>query len=197
MRAIDLGALPLTVIASLVVAIVLLAIRIFVMQRVQTQRQRENRQETERLKSLVGAYRAIAGSVSPAEAGDRDQLEAALSDVILFGSLRQVELAAACAQSLTAGEPVDYQQLIIDLRSTLREQLGLDAIPETIAIPAAGPAPERVAGERGGRAERGGGGGGRGGGGGGMGGGGTGLGVGVGLGAGTSAATGVPGDGSQ
>lgn len=193
MRAIDMGALPLTVIASLVVAIALLAIRIFVMQRVQTQRQRENRQETERLKSLVAAYRAIAGSFSPAEPGDRDQLEAALSDVILFGSLRQVELAAACARALTAGDPVDYQQLIADLRATLREQLGLDAIPETIVIPASGPAPERAFGERG-RGERGGGGG-RGGGGmggGGMGGG-TGLGVGVGLGAGTTAATGSAG----
>ena len=195
MRAIDLGALPLTIIASLIVAIALLAVRIFVMQRVQTQRQRENRQETERLKSLVGAYRAIAGSFSPAEAGDRDQLEAALSDVILFGSLRQVELAAACAHALMADQPVDYQQLIVDLRSTLREQLGLDAIPETIAVLAAGPAPERAGGERGGRGERGGGG--RGGGGGGMGGGGTGLGVGVGLGAGTTAATGSTGGDAQ
>ena len=193
MRAIDVGALPLTVIASLVVAIALLAIRIFVMQRVQTQRQRENRQETERLKSLVAAYRAIAGSFSPAEPGDRDQLEAALSDVILFGSLRQVELAAACAQDLMADRPVDYQQLIVDLRSTLREQLGLEAIPETIAVPAAGPAPERAGG---GRSERGGGRGG-GGGGGGMGGGGAGLGVGVGLGAGTTAATGGTGSDSQ
>jgi uncharacterized membrane protein YgcG len=189
MRAIDFGALPLTVIASLVVAIALLAVRIFVMQRVQSQRQRENRQETERLKSLVAAYRAIAGSFSPAEPGDRDQLEAALSDVILFGSLRQVELASACASALTADEPVDYQQLIADLRSTLRDQLGLDAIPDTIPIPAAGPAPARALGERGGRGERGGGG--RGGGGG-MGGGAD-VGIGVGLGAGSTAAAGSAG----
>lgn len=146
MRTIDFGALPLTLIASLLVAVVLLAVRIFVMQRVQTQRQRENRQETERLKSLVAAYRVMAGSFSPAEPGDRDQLEAGLSDIILFGSLRQVELASQCAHALVRNEPVDYQQLVQDLRATLREQLGLDPIPETIDIPAAGPAPARAGG---------------------------------------------------
>lgn len=186
MRSIDMGALPLTVVVSITVAIFLLVIRIFVMQRVQTRRQRENRQETERLKSLVGAYRTMAGSFSPAEPGDREQLEAALSDIILFGSLRQVELASACAHALTTDAPIDHQELIKDLRATLREQLGLDAIPETFDIPAAGPAPARAAGERG-RGERGGGGGRSGGGG--MGGG-TGLGLGVGLGAGSSVAAG-------
>lgn len=50
-----MGALPTTLLAP-----VLLAIRTFVMQRVQQQRQRENRQETERLKSMVTAYRSLA-----------------------------------------------------------------------------------------------------------------------------------------
>lgn len=68
MKLADMGTLPLTLLASLVVAIVLLVIRVFVMQRVQQRRQRENRQETERLKSLVAAYRALAGSFSPATA---------------------------------------------------------------------------------------------------------------------------------
>ena len=66
MRLADLGPLPLTLIASLVVTIVLLVVRVFVMQRVQQRRQRENRQETERLKSLVAAFRSLAGSFSPA-----------------------------------------------------------------------------------------------------------------------------------
>lgn len=69
MRLADLGPLPLSIIASLVVTVVLLAIRIFVMQRMQTQRQRENRQETERQKSLVSAYRSLAGLFSPATGG--------------------------------------------------------------------------------------------------------------------------------
>jgi hypothetical protein len=50
-----------------------------------------------------------------------------------------VELAAANAQALMRGEPVDYQPLIDALRADLRSQLGLDPIPDTLQIPHAGP----------------------------------------------------------
>ena len=122
----SLGPLSLTLLASLVIAIVLLAIRVMVMQRVQTQRQRENRQETERLKSLVAAYRALAGSFTPASNDHTPQLEETLAEIVLFGTLPQVEMAAACVRSLQAGQPVDYQPLVEALRSDLRQQLGLD-----------------------------------------------------------------------
>jgi uncharacterized membrane protein YgcG len=139
MQLADLGPLPLSIMASLVVAVVLLAVRIFVMQRIQQRRQRENRQETERLKSLVAAYRSLAGSFSPATGQHKTQMEEALADVVLFGSIRQVELAAQCAVALTRGEPVAYQPLIAELRSDLRNQLGLEAIPAALALPDAGP----------------------------------------------------------
>jgi hypothetical protein len=165
MRLSDLGPLPLSIIASLVVAVVLLAIRIFVMQRMQQQRQRENRQETERLKSLVAAYRSLAGSFSPATGEHRSQIEEALGDIVLFGSIRQVELAARYALAVTRGEPVDYQPLINELRSDLRTQLGLEPIPRGFELPAAGPGRVTRAGRsEGGGASRAGGGGGGGGG---------------------------------
>lgn len=176
MGLVDMGTLPLTLIASLAVAVFLLGIRIFVMQRVQQQRQRENRQETERLKSMVAAYRALAGSFSPAVDGDRAQIESALSDIVLFGSLPQVEMASACARALLTGAPVDYQPLVQDLRANLRTQLGLDAIPADLVLPPSGPGPAPARGE----GNRGGGAGGRGGGGGGGGAAGAGgLGIGV------------------
>jgi hypothetical protein len=166
MQLADLGPLPLSIIASLVVAVVLLAVRIFVMQRIQQRRQRENRQETERLKSLVVAYRSLAGSFTPATGEHQAQMEEALADVVLFGSIRQVELAASCAQALTRKEAVVYQALIDELRSDLRTQLGLEPIPSTLALPPAGPGrtvrPARAEGG-GGRANAGGGGGGVGG----------------------------------
>ena len=163
MRLSDLGPLPLSIIASLVVAVVLLALRIFVMQRVQQRRQRENRQETERLKSLVAAYRSLAGSFSPAGEQHRAQMEEALADVVLFGSLEQVELAAQCARALTQGEAVRYQPLIEALRADLRLQLGLEPIPATLTLPPAGPGPAAARtgrGGEGGAARAGGGGGG-------------------------------------
>lgn len=130
---------PLAIIVPVTVAIVLLLVRLFILMRVRHKRAREARQETERLKFLVVAYRSLAGSFSPATGEHRAQMEEALADVVLFGTLRQVELAAAYAQALTRGEPVDYQPLIEELRVDLRSQLGLDPIPETLQIPHAGP----------------------------------------------------------
>lgn len=130
---------PLAIIVPVTVAIVLLLIRLFILMRVRHKRQREARQESERLKFLVVAYRSLAGSFSPATGEHRAQMEEALADVVLFGTLEQVELAAAYAQALTRGEPVDFQPLIEALRADLRSQLGLDPIPETLQIPHSGP----------------------------------------------------------
>jgi len=178
----SLGPLSLTLLASMVIAIVLLAIRVMVMQRVQTQRQRENRQETERLKSLVAAYRALAGSFTPASNDHTPQLEETLAEIVLFGTLPQVEMAAACVRALQAGQPVNYQPLVEALRSDLRQQLGLEQIPASLALPTSGPgrAPARGGrgeGEGGGARGGAGAGGGGGGGGGGAAAGGATLGV--------------------
>ncbi len=170
MQIADLGPLPLTLIASLLIAVILLAIRVFVMQRVQQKRQRENRQESERLKSLVAAYRSLAGSFTPARQDHTPQLEETLADIILFGTVAQVELSVACANSLKNEEYVDFQPLIKSLRADLRTQLGLEQIPSTLVMPASGPA--RLAqsnssereGKGGGESKGGGGGGGMGGG---------------------------------
>ena len=164
MRLLGLGPLPLSIIGSLLIAVLLLAMRVFVMQRIQSQRQRENRQETERLKSLVSAYRSLAGSFSPAREEHREQLEETLADIVLFGSIREVELAARCALALTRGEPVSYHPLIEALRADVRAQLGLQPIPTTVELPPSGPG-RRAAreGESGGRSAGGSGGGGLGG----------------------------------
>jgi uncharacterized membrane protein YgcG len=180
MRLIDLGPLPLTVIVSLLVAVILLGIRVYVMQRVQSRRQRENRQETERLKSLVAAYRALAGSFTPAQPDQLPQVEEAFSDIILFGSLYQIELVAQCILALKTGQPVDYQLLVNDLRADLRRQLGLDPLPDTLNLPASGPSRLPRKNDEGGsnkNNEAGGGGGGMGGGGAALGAGGFGAGM--------------------
>jgi hypothetical protein len=153
MRFADLGPLPLSIMVSLGIAVVILAVRVFVLvrmrQRHQRENQRENRQETERLRSLVVAYRSLAGSFTPATADQRGQLEEALAEVVLFGTVRQVELAVACVQAIQRQEAPGYQALVDDLRADLREQLGLEPIPAELHIPAAGPGRPRQPGRPG------------------------------------------------
>jgi uncharacterized membrane protein YgcG len=129
----------------------------------------------------------------------RDAVEAALSDIILFGTDEQVKLAATAAQEMAAGRPVHVHDLVVSLRNYVRDALDLDPVPADLIIPNQGPARPSGTGGRGG--ERGGGEsrGGRGGagGGGGIGGGMAMGGLGIGVGVGASGADQDPADSSK
>jgi len=113
----------------------------------------------------------------------RDAVEAALSDVILLGTEEQVRLAARAANEMVAGRSVEIAELVVSLRTFIREVLDLDAIPSEVTVPRQGPVRTGGAGGRsgGGGADRAAGGRG-GGGGGGAGLGGVGAAAGVGMG---------------
>jgi heme exporter protein D len=199
------SALLSTLIGLAVITLIGVGIRLLVMQTVQQRRERANRQINERLRTLIAAYKTLGGSftgnlaVDPAHLRDlrergeadaanerarrvRDAVEAALSDIILLGTERQVELAARAAGDMVAGRPIHTDELVISLRDFIREALDLDPVPADVAIPKQGPA--RVIAQRGkGDGAKGEGGGKGGGAGGGMGGGmaaGAGAGLGVG-----------------
>ena len=118
----------------------------------------------------------------------RDAVEAALSDIILLGTEEHVRLAERAARELVAGRPVHVHELVVSLRSFVREALDLDPIPVDLSIPFQGPTRPSPSGGRGDRGK----GEGRGGGGGGMGGGGGGAGAGM-LGSNDAAVSSQPG----
>jgi uncharacterized membrane protein YgcG len=125
-----------------------------------------------------------AGSGGP-EGSDRsrrirDAVEAALSDIILLGTEKQVRLAMRAAQELVEGRTVHTHDLVVSLRDFIRGALDLEAIPAGLEIPMQGPT--RPAGSSGGKGDRSGGANARGGGGGGGMGGGAGRGMGAGVG---------------
>lgn len=128
----------------------------------------------------------------------RDAVEAALSDIVLLGTEKQVELAAHAANELVAGRTVHTDELVVSLRDFIREVLDLDPIPRHVAIPRQGPARITGQGGKGGGANKGdgggAGGGGKGGGGGGGMGGGLGFGGGMAAGAGAGAGLGLATD---
>jgi hypothetical protein len=69
----------------------------------------------------------------------RDAVEAALSDVILLGTEEHVRLAERAVRELVAGRPVHTHELVVSLRTFIREVLDLEPIPADLAIPMQGP----------------------------------------------------------
>lgn len=128
----------------------------------------------------------------------RDAVEAALSDIILLGTERQVRLAERAARELVAGHPVHTHELVVSLRDFIREALDIGPIPADLSIPMQGPTRPSGSGGRGkGEGGQGQGSGGRGGGGGGMGGGMGMGGGGIGGGAGMGSVDDTPGSGHR
>lgn len=95
----------------------------------------------------------------------RDDVEAALSDIMLLGTEAQVRLAEKAVRELLAGHPVHTHDLVVSLRAFIREALDLDPVPSDLTIPMQGPTRPsagggRSKGDRGKEGSQGGGGGG-------------------------------------
>jgi len=192
-----------TVLGLVLVTLVMVSIRLVFMQTIQRRRERQNRQINERLRTLIAAYKTLGGSftgnleVDPAHLRDqrdaregaddaaapaserrrriRDAVEAALSDILLLGTEEQVRLAARAANDLAAGRTVQVAELVVSLRSFIREVLDLGPMPAEIVLPPQGPLRPATGGGRGGAGRGGDAGGARGGGERGGGGGGGGM----------------------
>jgi uncharacterized membrane protein YgcG len=126
-----------------------------------------------------------AGAESAAASFDRarrirDAVEAALADILLLGTEEHCRLAGQAANDMAAGRPIHTADLVISLRSFIREALDLGPVPDDVAIPLQGPT--RTQGSAGRGKGEGGGKGSGGGGGGNMDGGGSGGGMALGLG---------------
>jgi len=139
LKNLDPTTVGVTVGISLAVALLVLAVRLWALNRLRGDRQAEARQKQERLRALLGACRALAGSFTPAAAADGRQMEEALAEVLLFGDLPQVALAAEAARALAAGQMPDVQPLVALLRADVRGLLGLAPWPADLVLPPAGP----------------------------------------------------------
>lgn len=135
----DSGAIPLTILATVALAMMLLVVRILILQKLFTRRQSELRQTSERTKALLAIHRALAGSFRPAQPRHAPQIEEALAEVLVFGTVAQVEMAVAAVHALQAGQPPQLQPLIDSLRAELRALLKVEPLPPELALPPSGP----------------------------------------------------------
>ncbi len=81
----------------------------------------------------------------------RDAVEAALSDIVLLGTEEQVRLAVRAANDMVEGRPIETAELVVSLRTFIRDVLDLAPIPAHLAIPKQGPVRASSGAARGGR----------------------------------------------
>jgi hypothetical protein len=88
-------------------------------------RDRENKRREQRIGYLVTVFRALSkANHHPRLYEVADDVEQAISDIQLFGTPRQVQLARTFATQLATTEEAELDSLLTELRDSLRHELG-------------------------------------------------------------------------
>jgi hypothetical protein len=96
-------------------------------------RDRENRRREQRLGYLVAAFRALAkANHHPRLYEVSDEVEQAVADLQVFGTPEQVRLAQKFAQDLGTTQHAELDDLLNELRNSLRREIGREPIAGNI-----------------------------------------------------------------
>lgn len=88
-------------------------------------RDRQNRRQEQRIDYLVSVYRAFSkANHHPRLYEVAEELEQAVADVQLFGTPKQVALAQQFATELGSMQTASMDDLLLELRNSLRAELG-------------------------------------------------------------------------
>ena len=88
-------------------------------------RDRENRRREQRIGYLVSAFRGLSkANHHPRLFEVAAEVEQAIADIQLFGTARQVQLARQFAIDLGTTQEADMDNLLNELRDSLRRELG-------------------------------------------------------------------------
>lgn len=96
----------------------------------------ENKKRDKVVDYLIISYFRIADACNrdvakESESERRYNLERALEDIQLFGSERQIELAKLAYKGFVLDKSTSMDNLLQDLRNSLREELGLERVNDT------------------------------------------------------------------
>jgi len=85
-----------------------------------------------RINYLLDAYRRLdRASNRPLTASTAQDIEAAVSDMMLLGTSTQAKLADQFARTFSADGAAEAMPLLMDLRDSLRREAGLEQLPPT------------------------------------------------------------------
>ncbi|MBI1762651.1 MAG: hypothetical protein HYR56_14550 [Acidobacteria bacterium] len=101
--------------------------------RLNAARDLQNKRREIRVSYLIEAFRKIErGSIPEAKAYKQEDFETAITDVQLFGSVEQVDLAHQFAEAASKGEGASLDLLLLSLRNELRKELDLDEVTKPV-----------------------------------------------------------------
>lgn len=119
---------------SLLSAILGAVIGGFVAHRLTVKREVDNARRNQRIDFLLSAYRRLINSSNRGRNLSqeyRDDLESALSDIILLGGHKEIEAAQDFMKEMNEGDSGSLDPVIETLRNSLRSELG----PEQTVLP--------------------------------------------------------------
>lgn len=124
-------------IAKVLVTVVLAVLGWIVAHWFTSNRDMKNKRREIRTNYLINVYRKIDSSIEPEEYSREwcESLQEAVAEVQLFGSEEQIELAHKFSELLLSKKEVNQKilkELMQDLRSSLRSELGLKSVDSNI-----------------------------------------------------------------
>lgn len=95
-------------------------------------RDRANKRKEQRVSYLIEAYRRLEECSQQFGVADKGKLESAVADIQLLGTPHQVDLVQRFASDFAATGGASLDELLADLRTCLRAEPSLEAVPKNI-----------------------------------------------------------------
>ena len=119
--------------AQLLMALVVAALGAYTAHYFSARRDLANERRKLRVSYLLEAYRQLESAANQEDnASNKSRLESAIADIQLLGSPRQVSLARQFAYDMSKEKTAPLDELIDDLRHSLREEMELEALSEPV-----------------------------------------------------------------
>jgi hypothetical protein len=97
-----------------------------------SKRDLQNKRRELRVQYLIEAYRRLEAASNANLKEKRGDVESAIADIQLFGTLQQIQLAIKFADELSQKRVASLDELLIHLRKDLRAELQLEKTPSNI-----------------------------------------------------------------
>ncbi len=104
----------------------------FIVHSLSSNRDRANKRRDLRVQYLIEAWRRLENASNRSDKLRSSDLEAAIADIQLFGSPRQIELAQKFTEDFANTRSAGLDELLEDLRQDLRKELRLETVPKSM-----------------------------------------------------------------